>query len=93
MFVEALQRRRKPKCDKGYVLFKDAEGKLTRCLAKERHEEFFCICNGLLSSSGYNPDKEEPLYTVGSNAYRIDRIVSVRALMDELTGKGTDRPA
>jgi nitronate monooxygenase len=93
MFVEALQRRRKPKCDKGYVLFKDAEGKLTRCLAKERHEEFFCICNGLLSSSGYNPDKEEPLYTVGSNAYRIDKIVSVRALMDELTGKGPDRPA
>jgi len=87
MYVSALQRRRPPKCDKGYVLLKDEEGKFTRCLAKESNEHCFCICNGLLSSSGYNPDKEEGLYTVGTNAFRIDKIVSVKSLMDELAGR------
>jgi nitronate monooxygenase len=87
MYVSALKRLRPPKCDKGYVLLKDKEGKFTICPAKESNEHHFCICNGLLSSAGYNRDKEEPLYTVGTNASRIDRIVSVKALMDELTGK------
>lgn len=87
MYVSAQKRLRKPKCDKGYVLLKDAEGKYTRCPAKVSNEEFFCICNGLLSSAGYNSDVEEPLYTVGTNASRINSIVSVKALMDELTGK------
>lgn len=87
MFVSSQKRLREPKCDKGYVLLKDSEGKFTRCPAKDSNENHFCICNGLLSSAGYNPDKEEPLYTVGTNAYRIDRIVSVKTLMDELTGK------
>ncbi|MDA8085032.1 MAG: nitronate monooxygenase [Nitrospiraceae bacterium] len=86
MYVSALQRIRKPKCDKGYVLLKDDEGKYTRCPAKVSNEEFFCICNGLLSSAGYNPVEEEPLYTVGTNASRIDSIVSVKSLMDELSG-------
>ncbi len=87
MFVSSLERAREPKCDKGYVLLKDAEGKFTRCPAKESNENCFCICNGLLSSAGYNPDKEEPLYTVGTNAFRIESVISVKALMDELTGK------
>ncbi|MBI5102573.1 MAG: hypothetical protein HZB33_12170, partial [Nitrospirae bacterium] len=87
MYVSAMKKLRKPKCDKGYVLLKDSEGKYTRCSAKESNEEFFCICNGLLSSAGYNTDVEEPLYTVGTNASRIDAIVSVKTLMDELTGK------
>lgn len=87
MYVSALKRLRPPKCDKGYVLLKDKEDKFTICPAKESNEHHFCICNGLLSSAGYNRDKEEPLYTVGTNASRIDRIVSVKALMDELTGK------
>ncbi len=86
MYVSAQQRLRKPKCDKGYVLLKDSEGKYTRCPAKSSNEEFFCICNGLLSSAGYNPVEEEPLYTVGTNASRIDAIVSVKSLMDELSG-------
>jgi nitronate monooxygenase len=77
---------RKPKCDKGYVLRKDAEDKFTICPAKEDNENFFCICNGLLSSAGYNSDKEKPLYTVGANAALIDTILSVKELMDELTG-------
>lgn len=87
MYVSSLRRLREPKCDKGYVLLKDSEGKFTRCPAKESNQDFFCICNGLLSSAGYNPDKEEPLYTVGSNAYRIDNIVPVKTLMDELAGR------
>jgi len=87
MYVSSLQRKRTPKCDKGYVLMKDAEGKFTICPAKEDNENYFCICNGLLSSSGYNPEKEEALYTVGSNASRVDKIISVKTLMDELTGK------
>ncbi len=87
MYVSSLQRKRAPKCDKGYVLMKDAEGKFTICPAKEDNENYFCICNGLLSSSGYNPEKEESLYTVGSNASRVDKIISVKTLMDELTGK------
>ena len=86
MYVSALNRLRTPKCDKGYVLLKDSAGNFTICPAKESNEHHFCICNGLLSSAGYNPDKEEPLYTVGTNAARIDRIISVRELFEELTG-------
>lgn len=87
MYVSSIKRLRAPKCDKGYVLLKDSEGKFNRCPAKESNENCFCICNGLLSSAGYNTDKEEPLYTVGTNASRIDKILSVKTLMDELTGK------
>jgi nitronate monooxygenase len=87
MFVSALEGRREPKCDKGYVLFKDRDGTFSRCSAKTTNQDSFCICNGLLSSAGYNPDKEEPLYTVGSSAWRVDRVLSVKTLMNELTGK------
>jgi len=87
MYQSSLKKLRAPKCDKGYVLLKDSEGKFTRCPAKESNENHFCICNGLLSSAGYNCDKEESLYTVGTNASRVDKIVSVKTVMDELTGK------
>jgi nitronate monooxygenase len=86
MYMSSLARRRKPKCDKGYVLMKDAEGKFTVCPAKEDNKDYFCICNGLLSSAGYNSSEEEPLYTVGTNASRVDKILSVKSLMKELTG-------
>jgi nitronate monooxygenase len=89
MYVSSLKRLRPPKCDKGYVLMKDAEGKYTICPAKQDNENYFCICNGLLSSSGYNSDKEESLFTVGSNACRVNKIISVKALMNELTGAGS----
>jgi nitronate monooxygenase len=59
MYVSSQQQLRKPKCDKGYVLMKDAEGKFTICPAKEDKKDYFCICNGLLSSAGYNPTEEE----------------------------------
>jgi len=87
MYVSALSKLRKPKCDKGYVLQKDSEGKYSLCPAKASNEHHFCICNGLLSSANYNADKEEPLYTVGTTASRVDKIVSVQSLMQELTGK------
>jgi nitronate monooxygenase len=88
MYVSALQQKRPPKCDKGYVLMKDADGNFTVCPAKENNKDYFCICNGLLSSAGYNTDKEEALYTVGTNAARVDKILSVKRLMNELTGAG-----
>jgi nitronate monooxygenase len=86
MYVSAIKHLRSPKCDKGYVLQKDPDGKFTVCPAKASNEHHFCICNGLLSSAGYNPDKEESLYTVGTNAVKVDRILSVKDLFEELCG-------
>jgi len=86
MYQSALARRRAPKCDKGYVLLKDAEGRFTRCPAKEDNEHSFCICNGLLSATGYDAGNEEPLYTAGTSAARVDRILPVGDLMAELAG-------
>lgn len=86
MYQSALARRRPPKCDKGYVLLKDAQGLYTQCSAKESNESAFCICNGLSSSAGYGADKEEPLYTAGTTAARVDRILPVGDLMAELAG-------
>jgi nitronate monooxygenase len=86
MYQSAFARRRAPKCDKGYVLLKDAEGRFTRCPAKEDNEHSFCICNGLLSAAGYDAGEEEPLSTAGTAAARVDRILSVGDLMAELAG-------
>jgi nitronate monooxygenase len=85
MFRSALERKRQPRCDKGYILARNKEGVFSRCPARGDNENTFCICNGLLSSAGYNPFSEEPLYTVGANGYRVDRVVSVKSLMRELT--------
>jgi nitronate monooxygenase len=78
---------RMPKCNKGYLLLRDDAGNFTRCSAKEDNKVSFCICNGLLSSAGYNSDKEPPVYTVGTNASRVNKVVSVKNLMEELAGK------
>lgn len=82
-----LSHTRKPNCNKGYVLQKDKEGKFTVCPAKEDCTKYFCICNGLLASAGCE-EKELPLWTVGQTANRVDKIVAVRELMDELKGQG-----
>lgn len=79
-YREAIARERAPKCDKGYLLNKGF------CPSKHENEKTFCICNGLLSSINLNNEKEKNLYTVGSNAYKIDRIMSVKELMNELAG-------
>lgn len=87
MFVSALNRVRKPKCNLGYVLGKDAEGRYTVCPAKDSNENHFCICSGLLQSGGYAVENGEELYTVGTNGYRVERVLPVKELMAELSGK------
>ncbi len=88
MYQTHLRAGRVPRCDKGYLLRKDADGNFTICGAKHDNEKFFCICNGLLSSVGYNSNpQEEDLYTAGANAYRITEITTVKKIMDELKGK------
>ena len=77
-YQQALQRTRAPKCDKGYLLNKGY------CPSKYENEKTFCICNGLLSSIHLNGPEERQLYTVGANGYRINKILSVKELMDEL---------
>ena len=59
---------------------------VTRCPAKEDNEHFFCICNGLCSAAGCDADEEEPLYTAGTSAARVDRILPVAGPMAELAG-------
>jgi nitronate monooxygenase len=93
MYQSALARRRPPKCDKGYVLLKDEQGRFTRCPAKEENEHYFCICDGLCSAAGYDADKEEPLYTTGTSAARVDRILPVSDLMAELAGARQTPPS
>ena len=57
-----------------------------RCAAKESNERCFCICDGLFSAAGYDAGRDEPLYTAGTVAARIDRILPVSDLMAELAG-------
>lgn len=85
-YQEMLAGTRKPKCRMGYVLSKDEQGHYTVCKAHPNHPEhdqYFCICDALRSAIGLAPG-EPPMYTVGSNAYRVDRILSVADLMTEL---------
>ncbi len=79
---------RKPFCDKGYVLRKDAEGKFTVCPARHDCEKYFDICSGLLASAGCIEDLA--LYTVGTNADRVKKILSVEDLMNRLKGLAPD---
>lgn len=83
-YQQALVHGRPLLCDKFYLLHKNKEGRQT-CLALEGYQAF-CICNGLLSAAGCNNAAELPIFTVGANAPRVDRILSVDELMDELTG-------
>ena len=93
MYKSALARSRPPKCDKGYVLQKDADGRFTRCPAKDDNEHSFCICDGLCSAAGCGGDQEEPLYTTGTTAARVDRILTVDGLMAELAGARQTLPS
>ncbi len=80
--------KRQAKCDKKYVMQRGSDGKLSSCLAMPKNpnsQSFLCICNGLLASAGYEPNEPE-LYTVGTNAYRIKKIVSAEEIMLELRG-------
>ena len=79
-----LVRARAPRCSKGYVLFKDADGRFSKCPAKDDNDRFFCICEGLLSAAGYERGREEPLYMAGTTAARVNRILPTSDLMAEL---------
>lgn len=85
----AYKIKRPPKCNGGYVLQRGPEGKLSVCQAmpgSPNSDKFFCICKTLLASAGYAPEEPE-LYTVGTNAYRVNKILSVAELMAELRGE------
>lgn len=86
MFLAAIKGLMNPQCKYGYLLRKDEEGRYARCAAQEEKGDHFCICSGLLRSAGYCLDPDE-LYTVGSNAWRVDRILSVKELIKELVGE------
>ena len=87
MYQTALVRGRPTRCAKGYVLLqKDATGRFARCPPQNDNARFFCICEGLFSAAGYDAGEEEPLYTAGTTAARIDRILSTSDLMAELAG-------
>lgn len=84
MYKSILERKRPPKCNMGYVLGRDEQGRYSVCSAKEKNDTAFCICNGLLSSGGYNTEIEEPLYTVGAMAYKVKKIQPVSEIFKEL---------
>jgi nitronate monooxygenase len=72
-------------CDKGHVMQKDlATGTLTKCLAKENPDKYFCICNGLFNAAGCQNNPSQNLYTVGTNAYRVTEIVTAKSVIDEI---------
>ena len=80
---------RQPKCNRRYLLLPGADGKLSFCQAMPANpnsKSFLCLCNGLLSSAGYILD-EPALFTVGTNAFRVNKILSVAELMRELRGE------
>jgi nitronate monooxygenase len=80
-FKKALCRDRKLECRFGYMV----HGGKCRALTESR--DAFCICNALLAAVGVNPDLSEPaMFTVGANAWRIDRLLTVQELINELTG-------
>ncbi len=83
-YEQALAHGRPLRCDKQYLLHKGNDGRMT-CLALEGYEAF-CICNALLSAAGCNDTADLPIFTVGANAVRVDRILAVDELVDELTG-------
>ncbi len=78
MLAETLEKTRKAVCTKGYAIIGG------KCLAMELPDKFFCICNGLMSAAGYQPNKSTELYTVGALASLVDKITSVADLMTEL---------
>jgi nitronate monooxygenase len=63
---------------------------ISNCVApchrgEEAKKVGYCIADRL--SDAYNGNKETGLFFTGSNGYRLDKLVSVKELMDELTGR------
>lgn len=79
-YLEALAGKRTLRCDLGYM---QHDG---NCRAMGEEGDF-CICHGLITAVGLDLDlSKKPIYTVGTNAYRVEKIVSVKELWEELTG-------
>ncbi len=81
-YWQAKKGLRPPHCSRGFVLRKDGS-----CPAQKIPSEdgcFFCICNGLLAAIGLESDGVEPIYTLGAEGWRINKIRSVKKLMYEL---------
>jgi nitronate monooxygenase len=79
-YQQALERIPTTECPLGYMVH------WGKCLAFE-NADYFCICNGLLSAIGLNPDPSKgDIYTVGAIAARVDKISTVDQVIDELTG-------
>jgi nitronate monooxygenase len=76
-YQQAIKGERSPRCDVGYLL---NQGK---CAAKKSTSSF-CICNGLLAAVGAQSKDNLGLYSTGSEGWRINKVVSVKELMDEL---------
>ena len=84
--------KRVPKCTHGYLLRQKDGRPFCKAMPQNTDSELFlCPCSGLLSSCG--SDSGLDLYTVGSNAYRVNEILSVAKLMAELRGDAADAVA
>lgn len=81
----AKNKLRSPCCNRGYLLQKDESGKYALCGAKNNNKKYFCICNGLGAACRLYLD-EMSLWTVGANGWRVNRILSVKELMNRLKG-------
>lgn len=74
----------KPVCKKGYVLQMDRDGKPIPCMAMKYPDKYFCICDGLFAACGY--ESGPGLWTVGALAWRINKIRTVKEVMNMLAG-------
>ncbi len=81
MWLDHLAQARPVRCNLGYVMING------ECAARDNPSSAFCICNGLLAARGHHDKEENPIYTVGANAWRVDRVVPVAELMAELAGR------
>ncbi len=78
-YQQTIDRTRPLLCDKFYLLHKGKDGRMT-CPAKDGYDAL-CLCNGLLGA--VDNVVAPPIWTVGINAARIDRILYVDELIDE----------
>ena len=73
-YKESLIGDREPKCDLGFLRIE--------CPAI-KSKDYFCICNGLSASAGYNSGAKE-LWTAGAIAYRNKKIESTKRIIRKL---------
>lgn len=67
----------------------DSDG---RCRANLEPDLYACLCNSLLCSAGALAD-DGGLYSTGANGWRVDRIMTVREVLEELRFQAVEQPA